>query len=126
MRKAEFISKIGIWETRQKRNKRILMGCFFGALAMWLVFMNWLDHSAPSSPSRIALSCFPIFLLAALWVAQFFSIRRIYKRYGMKCPACGKGLGGVAPIVIATGNCGMCGQRILDENEGHAAMPDRG
>lgn len=53
------------------------------------------------------LGCIP--LLA--WITK-----RQQKQFGMICPNCGKPLVGVSSqIVVATGNCGRCGERVFTE-----------
>lgn len=52
-------------------------------------------------------------LLGGIWLGE----RSAMRNPRLSCPACGKSLAGIRTIVIATRNCGWCGQRVLAEPE---------
>jgi len=102
----------------QIRNQIVFfIGIAFLFASWWFLTARY-DHSEPSSSSRIAWACTPFALFFIMIVGHKLVLGYTFKHHGLSCPACGKPLGGVEAIVIATGNCGNCGERILESPPG--------
>ena len=123
MTKAEFISKIEVWRKRQARNQYIFFGTLAVLFVLWLVLSRFYDHSEPGSPARITWSGVPFLIFIVVYFGQKLVLRHTFKRYGVSCPVCTKPLGGLESIAIATGHCGSCGKRILDDDPSDPAAP---
>jgi hypothetical protein len=93
----------------------ILAACF----AVVLSFRDSLrvlysrEFGEPAAEVLIGLTPLPalLILLALLWIHE----RRIKRDSRLRCPHCGKLLAGMERLVVATRNCGHCGNRVLTE-----------
>jgi DNA-directed RNA polymerase subunit RPC12/RpoP len=65
----------------------------------------------------VILEAFPLIVVPLFAIPfLFWVIARNEKQIGIRCPHCGKSLWAKnSQIVIATGNCGHCGERILND-----------
>lgn len=84
-------------------------------LAALAVLPRWMEHreDMPWLGPTVGIGMLVIMmgsLAALLWLMQ-----RNVKRYGHKCPACGKQVS--PPVAIATGNCSQCGERVFEEDQ---------
>jgi hypothetical protein len=95
----------------------------FGALAGLVLFMGPLfllahfeqEHETWTKGSWRALTVFGVVVMVAVWPLVWVWSSRLATRFGLRCPHCRKEVVGMSSIVIATGNCGYCGGRVLDE-----------
>lgn len=76
---------------------------------------DYLDSDTTPACFRIGFGvAFFAFLLGTVpWLLWFFKNQQ--RQFGLLCPSCGKALGAMGAIVIASGNCGHCGERVLSE-----------
>jgi hypothetical protein len=78
-------------------------------------------------PATSFLNDHPLFVV--IWFTLFFAYllgmpflwnRLLYGKADprfLKCPVCGRSLGPISQIVIATGTCGHCGSHILVDHD---------
>jgi DNA-directed RNA polymerase subunit RPC12/RpoP len=71
------------------------------------------EFGAPAAEVLIGLTPVPavLVLFALLWIHE----RRIKRDGRLRCPHCRKLLVGMDRLVVATRNCGHCGNRVLTE-----------
>ena len=118
MTKADFISRL---EQREKiSGKNVVLGivAFLANGVLCVYVMNWIEKmklagwiEAVLGILMLALMISPLFAMA--WAAN----QNLKKRnLLLPCPHCGCSLEGsvTSQIVIATGNCGRCGERVLE------------
>jgi hypothetical protein len=114
MTKQEFISKVATWRAHQNRNMAIALLPGILLLAVWFTFKPH-DWALVSTTHLIFWIGSPFLGCVVLVLAPWLAIRYTFKRHGLSCPSCGKPLGGVEAIAIATGKCGSCGEQILND-----------
>jgi hypothetical protein len=80
-------------------------------------FMAWLEPRHGDWPTYIwtILHVVMIVLMVAGVTSSFIIPSRLSKRLGLCCPECKKPLLAMSALVIATGRCGHCGGRVLDD-----------
>jgi len=57
-------------------------------------------------------------------VTELISIYVLFKRPEFVCPHCRKSIWQLSAILIATGRCGLCGEKILDEEPKRVSASD--
>ena len=86
---------------------------FFGPVGL----MAWLEPNRGELPKHLWLvlniGAFAIMVAALSFV--WIRTSRLPKRFGLRCPECKKPVVGMSSLVIATGRCGHCGGKVLDE-----------
>lgn len=112
--------------TRQefiKLAKADLRTQYFQIGALWVVFVlfsaagafllkRWENEISNHSSVHLGMLAG---LAAGFCVVAILTLRRSSKKL-LKCPHCRKPLGGFpSQVVVASSNCGHCGQRIIDE-----------
>ncbi len=122
MTKQKFISRIERWRKHQTRTLVVFFTSIAFAYGVWFLAMSHFDTSEPSTPLRIGWASVPFALAVTMVVGHRLVLRHTFKRHGMSCLACGKPLGGIEAVVIATGNCGNCGERILEDEQENPAV----
>jgi hypothetical protein len=113
MTRLEFIAK------RDKLRKLALICGLVGLVGFIapVCFMSWLEPRREDLPAHLwsVLN----FAALAIWfvgMTAFFIIQwRLTKRAGHCCPACKKSVIEMSSVVIATGRCGHCGAKVLDD-----------
>lgn len=110
MTKKEFASQIRVRDSQF--NRGLFIG--FTVAGLWMFIAPLLDHFYDLNKSKFLLQAWYglgcIIILAVLATLIVFGSRR-----GIPCPHCGKRLFGVpGQIVVATGVCGYCGERVFD------------
>src|SRR6266404_5076613 len=86
---------------------------FFGPIGL----MAWLEPSRGglSAPVWRALSVGALAVMVASLSLVWIRTLRLTKRLGLRCPERKKPVIGMASLVIATGRCGHCEGKVLDE-----------
>jgi hypothetical protein len=86
---------------------------FFGPVG----FMAWLEPNRGELPPHVwlVLNVCAFAVMAAAWSFILIRTSRLTKRFGLQCPECKKPLFGMSSVVIASGRCGHCGGRVLDD-----------
>ncbi len=108
MTKSDFIS-------RQTALKSYVFKLALVYLAGLAGFMFWPEKKGPDGLDHIFVGCFFSYLFGGMIVFVWLQLRR-RKQLGAFCPNCGKGFVKKSErLVIATGTCGGCGERILDD-----------
>lgn len=114
MTRVEFIQLVKDDQRAQIRQVVWLMGAIatFGGVTAWLA-KRWEEQLLDPGQPYLWLMCG----LAMAFVGVAVAVVRIGNKSLLKCVHCRKCLGGFpAQVVVASGRCGFCGQRILDEN----------
>jgi hypothetical protein len=113
MTREEFI------KTRDKQRK---VGAVCGLFAMVilfapLAFMAWLEPGRSELPAHVwtILNVAAISLMVGGLSLVCIILMRLSKRFGLCCPECKKSVLNMSSLVIATGRCGHCGGRVLDD-----------
>jgi DNA-directed RNA polymerase subunit RPC12/RpoP len=116
MTKQELITRQQVWKRKAGLESAGWVVIVFALLAGFVQLKNHVEarfHASWVDPV-FAISFFVILggnLLFVVWFGK-----RQFKRYGVACPHCGGPLAGRSgEVVVATGNCGRCGERILDD-----------
>ena len=113
MTRQEFIKLVKADVNAQLRQVAVLMVVIisFGAVVGWVI-RRWENEIINRSPILLWIL---VGLTACFFVTAMFAIR-FSNQLLLKCPHCRKLLGGFSSqVVVASGNCGYCGQRIIDE-----------
>ncbi|MES2706911.1 MAG: hypothetical protein V4726_09950 [Verrucomicrobiota bacterium] len=91
--------------------------CFFTILISNVFFAGHIDRLKPSRPwipVAYLIGFFAFLILNLVFVIR--SLRNRTRSFGLQCPSCGILLDRRAlPIVVATGNCGACGAKLLQD-----------
>jgi hypothetical protein len=120
MTKQDFISRHKAWKQSTGKIGAIGVVCFFGILGVIAFVDSYLQHHGWSTRIDSILGLIAIVLLLGLLPLVFWFQKHQQKRFGVICPSCGKPLvGRNGNVVIATGNCGSCGEKVYDKS--HAA-----
>lgn len=72
------------------------------------------------APSIRLLALFDAIVLGTLWVVFFYHAllaKKNVQKYELNCPSCGQNLTNIdiRKTLVATGNCGRCGSKVLEE-----------
>jgi len=91
----------------------IIFGWFFVSILLFGAvsshFVNWDDKSQQSLLPQIASGILlVIFCILPIW----FTLKVIYRMYGLICPSCGNFLTR-DPAILRTGRCNKCQSEIL-------------
>jgi hypothetical protein len=80
-------------------------------------FMAWLEPRRDELPAHVwtILSVTAISLMVGGLALVCIISWRLSRRLGLCCPECKKPVMQMSSLVIATGRCGHCGGRVLDE-----------
>ena len=122
MTKPEFISRQKAMTKSSNKWTAGFLVVFFGVLLANIPLAGFMDREKPASWVQIVYG-FTLFgfLIGNIPLMLWF-VKRQQTRFGVRCPSCGKPLVGLsAQVVVATGNCGQCGERIF--NEKNAGKP---
>lgn len=94
---------------------------FFSVLFANLPMAEFMDREKPATWIQVLYGvAFFGFIFGNLPLLAWF-YKRQQRRFQVTCPNCDKPLTGVSgQIVVATGNCGHCGERVL--SDAHAAQ----
>jgi hypothetical protein len=115
MTKQEFIHRNKAWKQSTGRIGAVGVICFFCILGIMAAIDNHQQRNGWSSKIDSLLGLLTFFLLVSLLPLVFWFQKRQLKRFGMICPNCGKPLvGRNGNVVVATGNCGSCGEAVFD------------
>ena len=90
-----------------------MLVCLFAPV----VFMAWLEPRRSELPEHAwTISNVAAITVMVVGILSSFIIQmRLTKRLGFNCPECKKSVFGMSALVIATGRCGHCGARVLDD-----------
>ena len=113
MTRQEFISK-----NKALRRTLRYAGLGFGTVILALVigFGTYLHEAEPPDPIPTYLMTVLFAVLMSFVAAMDWMLHRLHKRYGLVCPSCGRTLTEVsAQIAVASGNCGWCGAKLLED-----------
>jgi hypothetical protein len=113
MTKQDFISKKQAWAKSCRKYALILPCAFIYPAIRGFLIESGLSRSLDNTFSTVIAV---VFVANAIFIIWYFP--RSQRKFGLACPHCHKFLAGQqsSQIVIATGNCGHCGERIFDEN----------
>ena len=102
--KSEFIGR------RVRSQRRVSMGIWISLIVLSvLVVVAGLSFS---------MSKHAVTVLSAVAGVVIFLVGRRARDTSLRCPNCLKELSGrVGTVVIATGNCGFCGEQVFDPSE---------
>ena len=114
-----FITRQEFIERRDKQRKIsgiwsiVLLLLMFGPVC----FMAWLEPRRHDLPAHVwtFLSYTTIFLIFGVLASIYINTWRLTRRFGVCCPECKKSVMQMQALVIATGRCGHCGGRVLDD-----------
>ena len=118
MTKQEFISRLE--ENKEVSGKNVGFGllAFFANAVLCVCIAGWIEKmKLPEWIEAILGILTLVLMISPLFVMGWFVSRNLQKRnLLLPCPHCGRSLAGrvTAQIVIATGNCGYCGERVLE------------
>jgi hypothetical protein len=113
MTKTEFIKSFELYQKSGKLFSYIYLAIVFGPLISACVLMessNGVYHTMGTVLAVISIAC----LFISLPVLSLFT-RRKSRQHGLDCPSCDKSIVAISHTVIASGNCGFCGEAILDK-----------
>jgi DNA-directed RNA polymerase subunit RPC12/RpoP len=112
--KQAFINKQKSMIRSSNRWAVIFLVVFFGVLLANLSLAKSIDRAAIWTQVFYAIVFFSV-LIGTIPLVMWFQ-KRQQKRFSVQCSSCGRPLVDIsAQIVIATGNCGHCGERVLHE-----------
>jgi hypothetical protein len=78
-------------------------------------FIFWPEKKGPDGLDHLFVACFFAYFFIGMFLFIWLQIRR-QRQLGAYCPKCSRRFGPKsARLVIATGKCGACGERILDD-----------
>jgi hypothetical protein len=91
----------------------IVLGWFFVSILVFIAvssrFVNWEDKTPQSLlPQIVSGILLIIFCILPIW----FTLKVIYRRYGLICPSCGSFLSR-DPSILRTGKCQKCQSEVL-------------
>jgi len=114
MTKQEFIERQQAWKRHSGRRLAIWTVLWFGLMAGVI----WIQTLVSARTRANWVEPFFVLLLLAVLIGNLpvliWYSRRQQRRFGVVCPQCGKPLAtSGASIVVATGNCAYCGEKIL-------------
>ena len=105
-----------------KRNKQRNVGAVCALVALVILFapvgfMAWLEPRRSELPAHVwSVLNFAAIALVFVGLSLVVIIPwRLKKRAGLCCPECKKSVLEMSSLVIATGRCGHCGGRVLDD-----------
>jgi hypothetical protein len=108
MTKSDFIS-------RQTALKSYALKLAMTHLAGLACFILWPEKKGPDGLDHLFVFCFFSYLFVGICLVAWLQIRR-QRQLRACCPKCKKRFGPKsAQVVLATGKCGSCGERILDD-----------
>ena len=106
----------------KRRDKQRKVGAVWGFIAFVILigpigFMAWLEPRREDLPVHVwtVLNVVAFSLMVAGLSLAWIMPSRLSKRLGLCCPECKKPVLGMSSLVIATGRCGHCGGRVLDD-----------
>jgi hypothetical protein len=91
----------------------IFVFLFWGTIFL----MAWLQQNRSDSLMNIwpALNVGAFAIMVAAFSFLWIRTSRLITRFGLRCPECKKPVFGMSRLVIATGRCGHCGGKVLDD-----------
>src|SRR6267154_3905894 len=116
MTKQEYIAGQQTMTRVVKKHGRVFTITFFGACVALIPLSIYTDSDkAVPWVSAVCVIGIMILLLLSAGLAQRF-LKRQQSLFGIQCRHCSKQiLLSHSQIVIATGNCGFCGEKLFDE-----------
>ena len=113
MTRQEFIQSRNRYRNAAAFSALIWVILFFGPIG----FMAWLEPNRGELPVTIwrALNLGAFVIMAAALAFVWIRSSRLIKRFGLCCPECKKPVVGMSSLVIATGRCGHCGGKVLND-----------
>jgi hypothetical protein len=106
----------------KKRDKQRKVGGVCGLVALVILFapvgfMAWFEPRRDELPAHVwaVLNVVAISLMVVGLSLVCIIPLRLSKRLGLCCPECKKSVLNMSSLVIATGRCGHCGGRVLDD-----------
>ena len=109
----EFITKRNRYRNATALTSLAAFGVFMGTAFL----MTQLEPQRDRWPraSWIAMCVAAGVILVAAFPLMWFAASKLATRFGMRCPHCTKVVDRMSSLVIATGKCGRCGGRVLDD-----------
>ena len=117
MTKQDFISRLE--QNKEVSGKNVGLGllAFFVVGISCVVFLGWMEKmKLPAWIENIIGVLTLVVMISPIFIMGWAVSRNLKKRnLLLPCPHCGHSLEGrvSAQIVIATGNCGHCGERVI-------------
>jgi len=113
MTRQEFIKNTNRYRNAVTVSALVALVCLFVPVG----FMAWLDPNRSELPHHVwtILNIAAFVVIAAGYAFMFVRMSRLSKPLGLCCPQCKKSVVQMSAVVIATGKCGHCGARVLDE-----------
>jgi len=114
MTKQELISKQQAMTRYSNRWAVPFLVVFMGVLIANIPLAQFIDREKPATWFQVlyGVACFS-FLLGNFPLIAWF-VKREQRKFGLLCPGCSKPLVGISgKVTVATGACGLCGERIL-------------
>jgi hypothetical protein len=111
MTRQEFIRRSQSFRNRSAVGALGILALMIGSL---ILGSRIVDGCRDRPGFRTTLLGISIFLFLASAPAMVIYMRRLEKRMGLTCPHCHKGIAGISTVVIATANCGHCGETVFD------------
>lgn len=115
MTKDEFLAKSSAMSAAYTVRILIDLGLFLGALSAAALIGNYYEKH-----HHISWTAGAFFVWLVLTGAIFlFSLvqqgKKLARRFGLRCPACGGSLADSPKVVTLTGNCSHCGTQVLSD-----------
>ena len=112
MSKQEFIQRVRSFRNRSAVAGLGILALMIGSLALGV---RVADGFKDSPGIRLTLLGISIFLFLASAPAMVIYMVRLEKRMGLTCQHCRKGIAGISTVVVATNNCGYCGEAVFNK-----------
>lgn len=129
MTKHDFITQHKMAMSAQERHSRRVVvyglgGAFVAGMPL-AYFVDWQGYL-----DQLVGTSLPLYWLEGvggiLLIGYAFALCRVTQPYGVPCPNCGKRLiriGGL--LALMTGNCGFCGEKVVDDCDGDPSAAGR-
>lgn len=118
MTKHDFIARLEENKAVSGRNVGLGLLAFLANAVFCLFLLRWIENMKLSQwPEAILALSALAWMMVPLFAMGWFVQRNLKNRdLSLPCPHCGRSLEGrvTAQIVIATGNCGFCGEPVLE------------
>jgi hypothetical protein len=116
MTKQELIARQQVWKRKGGFETASLVVIWFASLAGLIWVKDGIEARIHAGWVDVLFTLLFFAVLVGIVPFMFWFTKRQHQRYGVACPHCGGLLAGRRiQILVAQGNCGRCGERILDE-----------